>query len=144
MGLFFQVFSFSIIGIILLIFGYTLFFGPLSPLNKSFFSFLGNKKKTGEYGDPQTCPLCSLKLEKGDLVKSMAFPSLTGGIDRLMYIRGCYSCLNNVTPRRCPVCGCTLSISDYLVSRMFERIDRPNHVHVLGCNLCRKMGSLDR
>jgi hypothetical protein len=35
-----------------------------------------------------------------------------------------------------------LELSDYLISRMFERPNRHNHVHVLGCNHCRKTGSL--
>ena len=144
MGAFLQVLALTITGIILLWFGYTLFLGQFSPLYSGFFSLPKPKRETGEYGDPQVCPICTIKMEKGDLVKTLAFPSISGGKDRLMYIRGCFSCLYNDLPRRCPVCGITLSVSDYLISRMFERSNIRSHVHVLGCNRCKKMGTLDR
>ena len=144
MGAFIQIFSLTVAGIILLWFGYTLFFGSLSPFFSGFFTLPKPKRLMGEYGDSQVCPICSIKLERGELVKTLAFPSISGGKDRLMYIRGCFSCLYNIMPRRCPVCGVSLSINDYLISRMFERTNTRNHVHVLGCNHCKKMGSLER
>ena len=144
MGVYIQALALSITGMVLLWFGYTLFLGPLSPFYPGLFSFQKRKKIMGEYGDPQVCPICSIKLNRGELVKSLAFPSITGGRDRLMYIRGCYSCLYENLPRRCPVCGDTLGVNDYLISRMFERTNTRNHVHVLGCNCCRKMGTLSR
>jgi len=147
MGSYLQVLALIVTGIVLLWFGYSLFFSPLSPLYSGGFSWRSwNRKKNikGEVGDPQICPVCSIKLDRGELVKSIAFPSITGGRDRLMYINGCFSCLNDRLPRRCPVCGIKLSVRDYLISRMFERTNRRNHVHVLGCNQCRKMGSLAR
>jgi len=136
-----------IAGILLFWFCYSLFFGSKSPFSSGWFSFRKNKKKKnqkGEPGDPQVCPICSMKLDRGDLVKSLAFPSMTGGKDRLMYIRGCFTCLNTNVPRRCPVCGVELSLEDYLVARMFERPNNRNHVHVLGCNHCKNMGTLIR
>ena len=148
MGEYLQILVLVVSGIVLLWFGYSLFLGPLSPLYSGWFPWkdLKNLKKReiqkGEPGDPQICPICSIRMERGDLVKSVAFPSVTGGQDRLMYIRGCYSCLNNNLPRKCPVCGDNMDISDYLISRMFERPNNRNHVHVLGCNLCRKTGTL--
>ncbi|MCL2244461.1 MAG: DUF3185 family protein [Treponema sp.] len=147
MGSYIQVLALIIAGIVLLWFGYSLFFGPLSPFYPGRLSWKSWKKKgniKGEAGDPQICPVCCIKLDRGELVKSIAFPSMTGGRDRLMYINGCFSCLNNRLPRRCPVCGSRLSVSDYLISRMFERSNRRNHVHVLGCNQCRRTGSLAR
>ena len=144
MGAFIQILALTISGIILLWFGYTLFLGQYSPFYSGLFSFSGKKREMGEYGDPQVCPICSLKLEKGDLVKTLAFPSISGGRDRLMYIRGCFSCLYNDIPRRCPVCGASLNPSDYLISRMFERTTTRNHVHVSGCNHCKNMGTLIR
>ena len=99
-------------------------------------------RATGVAGEPQVCPVCSSRLNKGDLVKSLAFPSITGGKDRLMYIRGCYYCLFEDLPRRCPVCGINLDDDDYLIARMFERSNRHNHVHVMGCNNCKKTGSM--
>ena len=140
MGLYVQILALTIVGIILLWFGYTLFLGPLSPFKPGWFSWgkWGKfKKQKGNPDDPQFCPVCSLKLFKGELVKSVAFPSLTGGRDRLMYIKGCFSCLNEDAHRQCPICRSNLSLDDYLVSRMFERVGRKNHVHVLGCNKCK-------
>ena len=147
MGSYIQVFILILAGIVLLWFGYSLFFSSISPFYPGGLSWKSWKKKgdnKGVVGDPQVCPVCSIKLVKGEVVKSIAFPSISGGRDRLMYISGCFSCLNNRLPRRCPVCGSNLGIRDYLISRMFERSNRRNHVHVLGCNQCRKMGNLAR
>ena len=144
MGVFIQVFSLTVVGMVLLIFGYTLFLGPFSPFPSGWFSFPKYKKNMGEYGDPQVCPLCSVKLTTGDLVKTLAFPSITGGRDRLMFIRGCFNCMYDEFPRTCPVCKNNLSSSDYLISRMFERATTRNHVHVLGCNKCKNVGTLAR
>ena len=144
-----QILIFAVIGIILLWIGFTLFFGRLSPFYPYFFS--GKKKSDkkdnlkGQPGDPKTCLVCSMKLIKGGLVKTTAFPSVSGGKDRLMYIRGCNICLNGKAPRVCPICKSNLSISDYLVSRFFDRLKkRKNHVHVIGCNKCKKLGPLAR
>ncbi|MDR2102796.1 MAG: hypothetical protein LBP42_01695 [Treponema sp.] len=90
---------------------------------------------TGVAGSPQTCPVCSARLEKGVPVKSTAFPSFTGK-DRLMYIRGCFYCLEGERDRVCPVCGALLHREEILIARMFERPGR-SHVHVLGCSQCR-------
>jgi hypothetical protein len=134
-----------IIGIILLYFGYFLLFGHFSPL---FPYLLWTRKKTllNEPDKMKVCPLCSMGMLKGELVQTTAFPTSTSGIgtDRLMHIKGCVGCLKNNLPRKCPVCGKKLSITDYLVSRMFERRHHKNHVHVLGCSVCRKPKSLDR
>ena len=138
MGTYIQILAFVICGIILLWFGYNLFFGRLSPFHLSLF-LKKRENLRGKPGDPQVCPICSIKLIKGDLVKSFAFPS-GGGTDRLLYIRGCFSCLEHDTPRRCPICKKSMTIDDYLISRMFERPHRRNHVHVLGCNHCRGNG----
>jgi RNA polymerase subunit RPABC4/transcription elongation factor Spt4 len=147
MGIYLQTLIFIIIGIILLWFGYTLFFGPISPFYPGLFPWWNWKKREklrGEPGDPQVCPVCSLKMDRGELVKSIAFPSLSGGRDRLMYIKGCFNCLELGAPRRCPVCSSSLSLDDFLVSRMFERVGQKNHVHVSGCNLCKNVGNLIR
>ncbi|MDR1869184.1 MAG: DUF3185 family protein [Treponema sp.] len=146
-SIFVQTFSLIVAGIILLWFGYTIFFSPLSPFYPGWFPWRDWRKKKnvmGAPGDPQVCPVCSMKLDRGELVKSVAFPSLTGGRDRLMYIRGCFSCLERAVPRRCPVCGTDMDINDYLICRMFERPGGRNHVHVLGCNHCKKTGNLAR
>jgi hypothetical protein len=146
MGVNLQLLALVIAGIVLLWIGYNLFFGKMSPFYPYFFPKKKKKRKKdislGKPGDPQICPVCSIKLTKGQQVQSTAFPSVSGGIDRLMYIRGCYSCLNENVPRKCPVCGAKLNLDDYLVTRMFDRGKRKNHVHILGCNRCKKMGPL--
>jgi len=137
-----QILLLVITGIILLWIGYALFLSPISPFYPGWFPWKNWRKKEnirGEPGDPQVCPVCSLKMVRGELVKSVAFPSITGGRDRLMYIKGCFSCLSETVPRRCPVCGSSLTVDDFLVSRMFERPGRNNHVHVLGCNRCKRV-----
>jgi hypothetical protein len=140
MGQFIQVFLFVIAGIFLLWFGYTLFFGSGSKTlawNRSPGISRRRKKPrgTGYPGAPRTCPVCSAKLEEGELVKSAAFPSFNGK-DRLMHIRGCVYCLTGERARVCPVCKTQLKPEEVLIARMFER-PRRSHVHVLGCSRCR-------
>ena len=136
---FFEVLTFVIIGIALLWFGYTLFFQMGIPA----LGGLGRKRRApkprGESspGEPQTCPVCSAKLHQGELVSSAAFPSLNGGKDRFMHIRGCHYCLMGDRNRVCPVCGNILDGTEILVSRLFERAGRRSHVHVIGCSRCR-------
>jgi len=149
MGDYIQVLALIVAGIILLWLGYSLFFGPMSPLYNKWnpwkkFENWGKDNKKGTPGEPQVCPICSTKLAKGEQVKTLAFPSLSGGSDRLMYIRGCITCLDRKKARRCPVCEKGLSLEDYLVCRMFERSKSRNHIHVLGCNHCKNMGKLAR
>jgi len=139
-----QILALVIIGILLLWFGYTLLIRQFSGIRLSWLEWHRRKKSPpsqGNPGDPQVCPVCSTKLNKGYLVKSMAFPSLTGGKDRLMHIRGCVHCLNGDLPRVCPVCGASLGQNDILIARMFERPGR-NHVHVIGCSKCKRLGGI--
>ncbi|MCL2878666.1 MAG: hypothetical protein FWF29_00340 [Treponema sp.] len=146
-----EILIFIIIGIILLWFGFSLFIGQLTGIHRHWQKWQKTKRarqQHGEPGDPQVCPVCSTKLGKGYLVKSQAFPSLNGGQDRLMYIRGCIYCINGDLPRVCPVCGMALTQNDFLIARMFERPDLPggahqkNHVHVNGCSRCKRLGGL--
>jgi len=131
------IFLMIITGILLFWLGHFLFFGPPSPL----YPYMPwNKKKVlrGKPGEPQICPICSMNLFKGEQIKTIAFPPGKGSTDRKMQIKGCYSCLENGLPRKCPVCKAKLSLDDYLIARMFERHFKKNHVHVLGCNQCKK------
>jgi hypothetical protein len=143
---FFEVFVFLLIGVALLWFGYTLFFTIGIPALGGF-GRRGYRRKglkpSGEStpGDPQTCPVCSAKLRPGELVSSSAFPSLNGGKDRFMHIRGCIYCLQeNGRERFCPVCGTILSGNEILISRLYERPGQRSHVHVIGCSRCKKPG----
>jgi Zn-finger nucleic acid-binding protein len=144
MGNYIQILAFVTIGIVLLWFGYTLLIGQLAGIHLGWLRWQKREKyrrSPGTPGDPQVCPVCSARLDKGQLVKSLAFPSVTGGKDRLMHIRGCVYCIGGDRPRICPVCGISLRSSDILISRMFER-PRRSHVHVIGCSRCRRVGSL--
>jgi len=134
----------TICGIVLLGLGYFMFFGKLSPI----YPYLPWGTKAGSSDEPgksKSCPVCRYKLEKGELVKTFVYPTSSKNKDRMVHIRGCSRCLvNNEIQRRCPVCKSSLLVEDYLVSRMFERAFSKNHVHVLGCNHCRKPRKLDR
>lgn len=140
MGTIVQVLFFTFAGILLLWFGYTLFFA-LSGGDEESFPFKNAKggrpkpKGEGVPGAPRTCPVCSAKLDKNERVKSSAFPSL-GGHERLMHISGCYYCLEGNRPRFCPVCGASLRADEFLIARMFEKPGR-SHVHVTGCTRCK-------
>ena len=138
MGTLLQVFAFTLIGVILLYFGLTLFFAVPAGLPVPVFRRRRRgprPKGIGIPGDSRTCPVCSAKLEKGERVKSSAFPSM-GGTDRLMHISGCCYCLEGDRSRICPVCGIILREGEFLVARLFEKPVR-SHVHVLGCTRCK-------
>ena len=136
-GYFFQAFALVIIAVFLLWFGYTLFFSVgMQDLSLSRKRRAIEPRGISFPGAPQTCPVCSSKLNEGELVKSLAFPSLTGGKDRFLHIKGCLYCLYGERERICPVCGHVLNDEEILICRMFERPRRP-HVHVLGCSRCR-------
>ena len=146
-----EVLIFVVIGVILLWFGYTLFFSVGIPAFGGWgrgFRFRRRRtlKPLGEStpGDPQTCPVCCAKLEGGELVSSLAFPSLNGGKDRFMHIRGCLYCLRGNRDRLCPVCGLVLKGNEILICRLFERPGRRSHVHVMGCTRCKGPNSSRR
>ena len=136
--------SLLIVGILLLWFGYSLFFGPKTTFYPAVFPWRARRRRTdddkGIPGQPQVCPLCSVRLVKGQRLKAQEFPSVSAGFDHLMYIYGCFSCLETGLPRRCPICESSLNLNDFLVTRLFERPRKKNHVHILGCNHCRGKG----
>ena len=131
-----------IVGVALLSFGFTLFIGQWAKMrtNRDDWRQKPTKESSSVF---QACPICSSKLNKGDLVKTLAFPSITGGKDRLMHVRGCAYCINGGKQRNCPVCGASLSLEDILVARIFERPNRRAHVHIIGCNKCRRVGTIN-
>ena len=137
MGTLLEVLILTLLGIILLWFGFTLFFAVPGGFSMPVFRKRTAKPRGSSFpGAPRTCPVCCAKLEKGERVKSAAFPSL-GGYDRLMHISGCVYCLENDRRRVCPVCGAVLREEEFLVARLFEKPVR-SHVHVLGCNRCKR------
>ena len=140
MGQIFEILLYVFLGIALFWFGYTLF----SRMGIPALSGLGRGRKdtrtptaSGNPGEPQTCPVCSAKLNKGEQVSSAAFPSLNGGKDRFMHILGCLYCLRGDRDRVCPVCGIILKVNEILITRLFERRGTRPHVHVLGCTCCK-------
>jgi hypothetical protein len=139
MGSFFQILLCIVIGVFLLWFGYSLFFGVPHSAGGGRAPKARKWGKTprgeGFPGAPRTCPVCSARLEHGERVKSAAFPAM-GHTDRLMHISGCPYCLEGDRERSCPVCGHILEEHEILIARMFEKPGR-SHVHVLGCSRCR-------
>jgi hypothetical protein len=147
MSTLFQLLIFSVIGVILIWFGYTLFFhfskdarkterhhdgGTYTRIRKKD----GSRIENGKPGNPRVCPVCSAKLDVDERVKSSAFPGLPGQ-GRMMHIWGCDYCLDGGRKRVCPVCGAVIGVDQILVARMFEKPGR-SHVHVLGCSYCRE------
>jgi len=138
---FLQVLVFIAIALLLLWFGYTLFCRLRLSSRRTGSGSKSHGKSRGKTrsrtGEPQPCPVCSAELYQGELVSSLAFPSLNGGNDRFMHIRGCIYCLNRERERICPVCRRVLQDEEILICRLFERPLRRAHVHVLGCTRCR-------
>lgn len=97
-----------------------------------------DQARESKAGQPKTCPVCSIKLFKGEQVNSSVFPS-ANRIERIMHIKGCQYCLNPSSKRErsCPVCRKSLAIDSYLIAKMYDKPGR-SHVHVLGCPNCRK------
>jgi predicted nucleic acid-binding Zn ribbon protein len=135
----------SIIGVILLWFGYTLFCRFRKDRQEVVAyksdgirsrSQSGPQVESGKPGNPRVCPVCAAKLEHGERVKSDAFPGIPGQ-GRLMHIWGCVYCLDGSRKRLCPVCGASIRTDQMLVARMFEKPGH-SHVHVLGCGHCRE------
>ena len=136
-----QILIFIIIGSVFLWFGYSLLIGQWTGIRFNHNKGAKHQKqKAASPDEPQVCPVCSTKLERKYLVQTLAYPSITGGRDRLMHIRGCMYCLGGERERICPVCRAVLGYNDILVARMFERYLRRTHVHVLGCSDCRPLG----
>jgi len=133
---FLQILIFVVLGLFLLWFGYRLLFGQWVRVRRQMDSG-GKRGKSGTAGDPKVCPVCKTRLPNGELIKTQAFPSLTGGTERQMHIQGCVYCLAGGRRRSCPVCSKKLSAKEKLVARMFDRSFNRHHVHILGCDHCR-------
>ena len=92
-----------------------------------------------EAKNPKFCPLCDTPLSKGENVKSKTYPAVEGSTDTLMDVFGCPYCIPPVgkKERICPVCLKKIPADGFVIGRYFVRPDK-NHLHVLGCTLCRK------
>gem|GEM_PF-345793 len=131
-----QILVFIILGIVLLWFGHRLLSGQWTKMRRQM-GFGGSRRKRGAAGDPKVCPVCKTKLPNGELIKTQAFPSITGGSDKQMHIQGCVYCLVGTRERSCPVCSAKLSTEEKLIARLFDRAFNRHHVHILGCDQCR-------
>jgi hypothetical protein len=142
MGVWIQISILVILGVLLLWFGYSLFFGMKSRSSpppgggKGGERLLKGGGGTGRAGEVRTCPLCEAWLGAGERVKSAVFPARGGKTDRIMHISGCVYCLDGSRLRLCPVCGAVLDTEEVLIARIFDKPGR-SHVHVLGCSKCR-------
>jgi hypothetical protein len=133
-----QIFLFVLVGVLLLWFGFNLFFAVPGAGTVPAFNGKNRKRRkpgSGDPGAPRTCPVCSAKLENGERVKSVAFPAM-GGAERFMHISGCVYCLEGGRRRVCPVCKAALRSEEFLVARLYEKPGR-SHVHVIGCSRCK-------
>ena len=100
-------------------------------------------QKKSSSGGLMICPVCSSQMDNGDMVKTIAFPSLVPyDKNKTMHILGCYYCMDGRRDRYCPVCGKAIGLTDFLIARMFDRTNGHSHVHVLGCTLCRPLKTM--
>jgi hypothetical protein len=150
----FQLFVFILMALVLLWFGFTLFFrmgktaggngggSPQRLFRKRHYKPDADSPREGGAGSPRCCPVCGVLLLRGEQVKSSAFPDPGNGQGRLMHIEGCIYCLEGyrTKKRKCPVCGAPLDRNEILFARMFEKPGR-SHVHDLGCSCCYGPGS---
>ena len=131
-----------IVGIILVfLFSYLVYSIRLPSFRRRADRKLRPQVEEGRAGEAQTCPVCSARLNEGQLVSSAAFPAAKGSNDRLMHIRGCTHCIIGKRNRQCPVCLSGLETDQYLISRLFDRgtigTSKRSHVHVVGCSVCK-------
>lgn len=56
--------------------------------------------------------------------------------EAMAHMFGCTYCYPSGVDRHCPVCKAILQPDDYVIARMFLRVDK-KHMHVLGCTKCR-------
>ncbi|MDR1216038.1 MAG: hypothetical protein LBK25_05085 [Treponema sp.] len=115
------------IGIMLIWFGLSFLFKRRNLVEKTIEAVPARKS---------ACPLCSALLEKGERIRSIAFPQSTRLInERIMDIRGCPHCLHGGRQRICPVCSALLSVDDTLIARMIENNGK-TQVKICGCSKC--------
>lgn len=122
-------------------------------------------KSRNQFALVRPCPLCGTLLERGQKVRTKVFsPSGTNRgrqsiTESMVHMYGCPFCdprdkdaqaQANIIPgpgagfigsrpeRICPVCSRKLGPEDIVVARMFEQGGKKPHLHVLGCNQCRK------
>jgi hypothetical protein len=145
-----QILLFVVLGFILLCFIYGIVMDQWARIRRRAGAKPGKSRKAGKEkkegeeaaGKPKgvkTCPVCSTVLKNGELIETRAYPSLTGGRERLIHIQGCVFCMKKGgRERKCPVCGAVLTPDEKLVARMFENPVKGQHVHILGCFKCRK------
>ena len=107
------------------------------------------KKQRERFEVLKPCPLCGTLLKKGETVKSKVIEigasgrhgqNQLGVKESVAHLFGCPYCWpgNPEHVRHCPACRVALKNEDYVIARYFEKEASKNHLHVLGCTVCRK------
>jgi hypothetical protein len=135
----FYILLYLCIGILLMMFAYTLF----SPSRKKTAA-KDKPPEKGIPGNPGICPACGSILRIGEQVKTVLYP---GEHEQLCHVFGCPHCYPYAEKgivRMCPVCKKEMPPEGYIVARFFKRADNRKHVHILGCTECRLARKGDR
>jgi RNase P subunit RPR2 len=88
----------------------------------------------------QKCPICDSPLFPGENIISKVYRPMNVP-DQLCTISGCPHCYPSTekgVSRICPVCHSSIPLSGYLTARLFNEKNNKKHVHILGCQNCRK------
>lgn len=107
------------------------------------------RKQRARFEVLKPCPLCGSLLKKGETVKSKVIEigsvsrhgqNRLGVKESIAHLFGCPYCwpANREHARQCPACKAKMGTADYVIARYFEKETSRNHLHVLGCTLCRK------
>ncbi len=86
------------------------------------------------------CPLCGSDLVGKEKIFSKVFNTETNAVQRCTIV-GCPHCFPHKeigTRRKCPVCKSTVPQEGYLIAHLFNRKDKKNHIHIVGCTECHK------
>lgn len=89
---------------------------------------------------PVKCPLCCVELYIGENIISKVYRPMNVP-DQLMTIWGCPHCYPKCEAglkRICPVCHKSVSQSQSLTARLFNKSVGKKHVHIIGCSNCHK------
>lgn len=86
------------------------------------------------------CPICGSDLVGKEKIVTRVY-NTESKTDQHCTIMGCPHCFPHKEMglrRKCPVCKGSLPQEGYLIAHLFNRKDRKNHVHIVGCTECHK------
>jgi hypothetical protein len=104
------------------------------------------RKQRSTFEVLKPCPLCGSLLKRGETVRTKVIEigskggNQMGVKESIAHVLGCPYCWpgNAEHARQCPACKVKLTAADYVIARYFEKEAKKNHLHVLGCTICRK------